>query len=29
VIMGATLLTLSVMLVRMWQIWSGEIVNFG
>lgn len=29
VIMGAALLTLSVMLVRMWQIWSGEIVNFG
>jgi hypothetical protein len=28
VVMGAALLTLSVMLVRMWQIWSGETVNF-
>jgi hypothetical protein len=28
VVMGAALLTLSVMLVRMWQIWSGERINF-
>jgi hypothetical protein len=28
VVMGAALLTLAVMLVRMWQIWSGERINF-
>ena len=27
VVLGAVNLTIAVMLVRMWQIWSGEIVN--
>lgn len=27
VVLGAVCLTIAVMLVRMWQIWSGEIVN--
>lgn len=27
VVLGAVALTIAVMLVRMWQIWSGEIVN--
>lgn len=27
VVLGAVSLTIAVMLVRMWQIWSGEIVN--
>lgn len=27
VVLGAAGLTVAVMLVRMWQIWSGEIVN--
>lgn len=26
-VLGAVCLTIAVMLVRMWQIWSGEIVN--
>lgn len=27
VVLGATSLTLAVMLVRMWQIWSGQALN--
>jgi hypothetical protein len=27
VVLGAVCLTIAVMLVRMWQIWSGEIVS--
>jgi len=27
VVLGSVCLTIAVMLVRMWQIWSGEIVN--
>jgi hypothetical protein len=27
VVLGATSLTLAVMLVRMWQIWSGQVPN--
>lgn len=27
VVLGAVCLTIAVMLVRMWQLWSGEIVN--